>query len=146
MASTACIAILTVVFGATTLLALESGEVVTLTTFDRSGRAYESRVWLARELDDGSPDGESLLIEAAEPEKAFYRRLVASPQVRLDRGGMVKAYIAEPDASPAGHARIRRLLAVRYGWRDRWIGWFVDTSRSVAVRLRPVESARAATP
>lgn len=37
--------------------------------------------------------------------------------------------------NPDGHARIRRLLAGRYGWADRWIGLLADTSRSIAVRL-----------
>ena len=37
--------------------------------------------------------------------------------------------------NPAGHRRIRDLLAARYGWADCWIGLVADTRRSVAVRL-----------
>ena len=42
-----------------------------------------------------------------------------------------------PVPGDAGHRRIRRLLAEKYGWADTWIGLLTDTSRSVAVRLDP---------
>ena len=31
--------------------------------------------------------------------------------------------------------RVRQLLAAKYGWKDRWIGLFVDTRGSLGVRL-----------
>jgi len=37
--------------------------------------------------------------------------------------------------------RVRRLLAAKYGFADRWIGVLVDTSRSVAIRLEPLGDA-----
>jgi hypothetical protein len=43
--------------------------------------------------------------------------------------------VASVASDPEGHARIRRLLAARYGWADRWIGLLADTSHSRAVRL-----------
>lgn len=121
-------------FAATTLWALEGGEVVVLTTFDAAGGGHTSRVWLAG-------GGGSLWIEAADPGKPFYLRIRRRPQVTLARGGVERAYLAEPDDTPAGHRRIRELLRARYGWRDRWVGLLVDTSRSVAVRLQPIEPA-----
>jgi hypothetical protein len=31
---------------------------------------------------------------------------------------------------------VRAALRAKYGWRDAWVGLLVDSSRSVAVRLR----------
>lgn len=39
--------------------------------------------------------------------------------------------------TPADHHRIRTLLRTKYGLRDWWIGLLQDTSRSMAVKLRP---------
>ena len=38
-----------------------------------------------------------------------------------------------------GHGRIRSLIRERYGFRDRWVNLFVDTSGSVAVQLVAAE-------
>jgi len=39
----------------------------------------------------------------------------------------------------SARAPIRALLREKYGLRDRWVGLFVDQSRSLVVRLGPVE-------
>jgi hypothetical protein len=39
---------------------------------------------------------------------------------------------------PGAAARVRALLRDKYGWRDRWVGLWVDASRSTAVRLDPI--------
>lgn len=44
---------------------------------------------------------------------------------------------AVPVETPEAHEHVRRLLAAKYGFADRWIGVLVDTSRSVAIRLEP---------
>ena len=31
--------------------------------------------------------------------------------------------------------RVRRLLAAKYGWKDRWIGMLADTSESLGLRI-----------
>jgi len=116
-------------FGATTWAALESSEVVVLRTFDAAGEPADSRVWIA---DDEQGNA---WIEAAEPEKPFYLRLVARPEIELVRRGRQIAVRAVPVPGDDGHQRIRAMLATKYGWRDRWIGLLVDTSRSVAVRI-----------
>jgi len=53
----------------------------------------------------------------------------------LRRGGSWTRCQADMAQNPDGHERIRRLLASKYGWKDRWIGLLTDTSRSLAVRL-----------
>jgi len=120
--------------GAVTWVALEGREVVVLRTFAGADGATsdvdEARIWIA---DDGQA---AAWIEAATTDKAFYRRLVASPEVEVVRDTGTFACRAEPRPSAADHARMRALFARTYGRADAWVGLLVDTSRSTAVHLR----------
>lgn len=119
-----------VAFGAVTWWALESGEVATLRTRAAAGYVEDTRVWVA--------DAEGAVwIEAATPERAWYRRLLAQPEVELVRNGEPASFTATPFPGPEGHARIRGLLRAKYGVRDLWVGLLQDTSTSIAVRLEP---------
>jgi hypothetical protein len=122
------LALLLLAFGAVTWLALESGEVAVLGTRAPDGSRRQTRVWVAEERG-------ALWIEAATPERDWYRDLLRDPRISLVREGHASEWMAEPVEGPAGHERIRALLRVRYGWRDAWVGALQDTSRSVAVRL-----------
>ncbi len=117
-----------VLFTAITLLALEGHEVVVLRTFDAQGHPRETRTWIADE--DGSA-----WIEAANPERPFLLQLQAKPDAELRRAGTLHHCTAQSTRNPEGHQRIRRLLAAKYGWADRWVGLLTDTSGSLAVRL-----------
>ena len=117
------------VLAAVTLLALEGGEVVLLRTVDARGNVRSTRVWVADE--DGY-----VWIEAANRNRPFLREVHAIAEVELRRGGTLCRCQAVVVPNQEGHERIRRLLAVKYGWADRWIGWLTDTSQSVAVRLQ----------
>jgi hypothetical protein len=117
---------------AITFVALEGNEVALLRIPRGDGTIVDVRVWIADEA------GETW-IEVASPEQPFYALLLANPDIEVVRRERTLRYRAVPDPSPAAHARIRRLLAEKYGLSDRWIGLLVDTSRSVAVRLAPRE-------
>ncbi len=117
-------------FGAITLLALEGVEVVELRTHDAQGTARTTRVWIA------DADGASW-VESATPDRPFLRDIAVDPAIEVVRGGRVLAMRATPEPGQAGHERIRRLLADKYGWADAWIGLVADTSQSVIVRLDP---------
>jgi hypothetical protein len=117
----------------TTWIALEGREVVVIRTFDAGGEARETRTWVADE--DGF-----VWIESANPERPFYRDVLANPRVQLERAGVVHGFIASVEPNPEGHRRIRRLLADKYGWADRWIALLADTSASIALRLEPAPS------
>lgn len=114
-----------VAFGAVTAVALEGVEVVELRT-----RGRTTRVWIA------DADG-AAWVEAATPDRPFLVDIMADPRVELVRDGRTLSMRATPEPGPAGHERIRRLLAEKYGWADAWIGLLADTSNSVAVRLDP---------
>jgi hypothetical protein len=114
--------------GTLTLLALEGGEVVIVRTRDTNGGVRETRTWIADRA------GESW-IEAASPMRPFFLDVLGTPDTELWRGGRWQHCRALVAANPEGHARVRSLLAQKYGWRDRWIGMLVDTSGSMALRL-----------
>jgi F420H(2)-dependent quinone reductase len=118
-----------VLFAVVTLVALEGREVVVLRTFATDGAPRDTRTWVAEE--DGA-----LWIEAANGSRPFLLNIDANPDIELHRGRGVRHCHAVPVANPDGHARIRRLLAAKYGWADRWIGCLTDTSRSLAIRLQ----------
>ena len=117
------------VLAAVTLAALEGHEVALLRTVDEHGNVRSTRVWVADE--DGY-----VWIEAANRNRPFLRDVHAIAKVELRRGGTLRRCQAVVVPTPEGHERIRRLLAAKYGWADRWVGRLTDTSQSVAVRLQ----------
>lgn len=123
-------AVLAAAFGATTLVALEGKDVAVLHTRDDTGGARRTRVWVAES--DGA-----LWVEAATPERGFYRDLLLRPELDVEHGGRAQRMIARPEPGDAGHERIRTMLRDKYGWADCWVAMLQDTSRSVAVRLDP---------
>jgi len=116
------------VFGGVTLAALEGREVVVLHTFDAHGTSRKTRTWVA-------DDAGYVWVEAANESRPFLHNIQANPDVELHRGGAMQRCRAVAMANPDGHERIRRLLAQKYGWADRWVGLLTDTSGSMAVRL-----------
>jgi hypothetical protein len=47
--------------------------------------------------------------------------------------------LARPSPSRDVHSKLRARLAEKYGWRDKWVGPLVDSSRSSAVLLEREE-------
>jgi len=109
-------------------LALESREVVLLRTTSPGGEVAQTRVWIA------DADG-AMWLEAATPERGWYRDLRARPRAELVRAGVARCVVARGEPGAEGHRRIRRLLRAKYGWADAWVGLLQDTSRSIPVRL-----------
>ena len=126
------IAIFLAAFAGTTWWALESGGVAVVETRTPEGADRSTHVWYTE------PDGE-LWLEAGTPENAWFRDIQQHPELTLSLDGRSARYTARPVEDAADHARIRSLIREKYGLRDRWVGLLVDTSRSVAVRLLPVE-------
>jgi hypothetical protein len=111
-----------------TWFALEGRDVAVLRTIDLRGETRETRVWVA------SAEG-ALWLEAATPERPWYRDVLRNPRVELVYRSRTEAFVAQPEPGPEGHSRIRLLFRKKYGLADHWVGLFQSTSRSVAVRL-----------
>ena len=57
-----------------------------------------------------------------------------------------RRYQAVPDLTPGAREAVRAALRALFGWRDCWAGMFVDSSRSVAVRLEALTARDAGDP
>jgi hypothetical protein len=117
-------------FAIVTWWALESGGVAIVETRAYDGTVRSTHVWYAE-------TGRELWLEAGTPENGWFVDLNDHPQLRLTIDDRSKRYTAEPIEDPSGHQRIRELMRRKYGFRDRWVGFIADTSRSIAVRLEP---------
>ena len=119
--------------GLFTWWALESSDVVVVTTRAEDGTARETHVWFAENRGE-------LWLEAGAPGNPWYRDILEDPRLRLRaENGPTAEFVARP--TPERSADVRALLSAKYGVRDRWVGLFVDSSESVAVRLLPPQAA-----
>jgi hypothetical protein len=130
--SLAVLVALVVVFGLVTWAALEWDGVAVLLTRAPDGALRETRVWAVE--GDGA-----LWLEAATPERPWYRDVLIEPTLSLARDGLPGGFRAVPVPGEAPHRRLRGWLRERYGWRDAWVALLQDTSRGVAVRLERIE-------
>jgi hypothetical protein len=130
--SLAVLAVLVLAAVLVTWAALEWDGVAVLLTRAPDGALRETRVW--------SVEGDGALwLEAATPERPWYRDVLVEPTLSLAREGRPAGFRAVPAPGEAAHRRVRGWLRERYGWRDAWVALLQDTSRGVAVRLERIE-------
>ena len=118
-------------FFALTWWALESGGVAIVETRRADGSARSTHVWYVE------PEGE-IWLEAGTPDNGWFVDVQRNAELRFvtdDRSGR---YLAASVADASGHQQIRDMIRAKYGLRDRWVDFVIDTSQSVAVRLIPL--------
>jgi hypothetical protein len=120
----------TVVF--VTAFGIDEGEVVNLSTVDARGAVFETQLWIIEQ------DGQ-LYLRAGRPAARWLARLRAHPEVKIERGGTTNAYRAVPVDDPATRETVNRGMAEKYGQADRLIARIFDHSRSVPIRLEPLQ-------
>jgi hypothetical protein len=116
-----------VLAAAGTYLAGEQTEVVVLRTFDAEGAAHDTKMWIVDAL--GSP-----FVRVANPERGWYRRLLAEPRVELVRGGRTFSMTAQPEQAPSVREAVDSAFAAKYGRVDTWYGLLLRRG-PVPVRL-----------
>lgn len=116
-----------VLYGAALFAASEwGGEVVEVVTTDARGARFETSVWIVEAYGD-------LWLRAGNPEADWLRRLRATPEVLLRRGGGETRHRAVVATNSA--RRVNDLMRQKYGWADRLISTLHDPAKAVAVRL-----------
>lgn len=125
-----CIGILLGLFVVGALFAPE-GEVVTLTTFDDEGAAYETALWLVER-------GDAYYLRANSDEAGWFTRLKTQPEVELHRGDEMLRFLARPQRASDARSQVNQAMARKYGPADRLLGLWFDPERSVPVRLEPI--------
>ncbi|MFT4570057.1 MAG: hypothetical protein ACI8TX_002442 [Hyphomicrobiaceae bacterium] len=114
-----------------TALALEGQEVVVVHTSTADGTVRQTRTWIAKD-----PAGR-IWLEANNPSSPWLLDVLKDPELLVQRGGENIRYRAQPDPSAPRHARVRGLMAAKYGWADTWVGMLFASPHSIAVRLLP---------
>jgi hypothetical protein len=110
---------------------LESSGVAVVETRKPDGGTRETHVWYVR------AEG-GVWLEAGRPVHPWYRDLRRDPRLVIRADDLEGTFVAEIVPGKAAHDRVRALLREKYGLRDRILGWVVDTSPSIAIRLEAV--------
>lgn len=121
------VALVVVVFGLS-MVASESGEVVTLRTNDAEGKPKETRVWVV-------DDAEKQWLRAGNPQSSWLLDIQRSPIVQVEREGQQALYTAVPQ--PELRDRLNPLFAEKYGWADAYIGALFGRDDATPIRLDP---------
>jgi uncharacterized protein DUF2255 len=114
--------------------ASESGEVAVLRTYNPAGDAAQTRLWVVE--DEGF-----LWVRTGHPNKKWFRRLLAMPEVELVRGGRTQHYRAVPVEDPQIRERVNQAFREKYGMADWIVALSGAASRRVPIRLDPVPRA-----
>jgi hypothetical protein len=120
---------LAVGFVAAVALASElGGELVSLTTNDASGGQRSTSLWVV------DSDGFAYL-RSGNQDSGWYERVVADPNVEVERDGRSRRYTAQPAADRTHE--IDALMAEKYGWADTLISPI--RRDPIAIRLMPAD-------
>jgi len=119
------------VFFGLQIAASETGEVVVLHTTS-AGEQFSTRLWVV------DHDGAEWLRSGGGSASGWYGRLLAEPQVELERGSVRRRYLAT--AEPAMAGPINELMQAKYGWRDDVVAVLAGSrDDAVAIRLTPAD-------
>lgn len=117
-----------VLFAVVIIVASESGEVVTLTTLDETGRGYNTRLWVV------DYQGE-VWVRTGHPDKPWFKRMLGNSTVSLLRRGDTSERCAVPVQNPTLAERVNQAFAEKYGIADRIVALSGDASKRIPVRL-----------
>ena len=79
-----------------------------LHSFDAHGRRFETRLAVIE-------DGDTLWVQSGHHFRGWYERILANPEVELERGGERRPYLAVPVDTPEGRAHMVELLKAHAG-------------------------------
>lgn len=117
-------------------MAVDEGEVVTLTTQDGGGATYDTQLWVV-EIEG------RLYLRSASPDAGWLQRLRERPEVVLLRDEEKLTFRAVLLDGGETTAAVNRAMAAKYGATDRFYSRLFSRERAVVVRLEPVEASGA---
>lgn len=109
---------------------LDEGEIVTLVSLDANGMEHDTQLWFVR------IDGVQYL-RASSPSVEWLDRVMANPQITVERNDVRALFDASPTDDPSVRARVNRSMAKKYGLADRVWALISDRSAAVPIRLEP---------
>ncbi len=120
------VALVVVVMGLQ-MIASETGEVVVVTTQDKTGVRSETRLWIVEH------EGSRWLRSGGGAASLWYQQLLANPQLELLRGTTRYYHRATP--VPDMQATVNDLMGEKYGWADSYTGFLFGREDAIAIRL-----------
>jgi len=115
----------------TTYIALEVGGVVSVRTISAFNGTRTTHVWYVE-------DGGSIFLEASHPASSWVKDLSLFETIHIEDDVIGGRYTFSIDHSESAHAKIRRMMRQKYGWRDMWVSSLFDVSLSQLVELEKV--------
>ena len=112
-------------------LLIDEGEVVTVTTRDAEGQAYETQLWIVQ------LEGNSYL-RANSPRSDWLERARREPAVELERGGTAGRWRIVAESDPELRGRVNQAMAEKYRLSDRLLVLLFDPAEMVPLRLEPM--------
>ena len=128
----AAVIALLVLFVAVTYTALELSGVALVETEQADGSTRVTHVWFVKHLRD-------LWLEAGTPDNGWFLDVQRTGELKLSIDRQPFRYKTEISRKPADRKRVRALLRQKYGWRDWWVGLFMDPDVATPVRLVAVK-------
>jgi hypothetical protein len=111
-------------------LLIDEGEVVTVTTRDAEGQAFETQLWIVQ------VDGKGYL-RANSPRSAWLARARLESAIELQRGATVGPWRIVPENDPERRRRVNQAMAEKYSLSDRLLVLLFDRDEMVPLRLEP---------
>ena len=127
--------VLVCLFGAVTYIALEANKVAIVETRKADGTTRKTHVWFVKQRKD-------LWLEAGSESNGWFQDILQTGELSLSLDSDPFRYKTKIDRSAATQKRVRALLRERYGWRDWWVGFFVDHASAIPVQLVAVRGTR----
>lgn len=122
--------VIAVVYFGVQIAASETGEVVVVHTAGIDGTDHATRLWVVEH------DGHLWLRAGGGARSGWFERLQANPRLALERNGVRRTYLANPE--PAQAATINALMLEKYGWRDEVVAALAGArDGAVPIRLVP---------
>jgi hypothetical protein len=111
-------------------LVIDEGEIVTVTTLNAEGQAFETQLWIVQ------VEGTSYL-RANSPRSDWLARARRGPAVELQRGATVGPWRVVPENDPERRQRVNQAMAEKYSLSDRLLVLLFDRDEMVPLRLEP---------
>ena len=118
--------------GAITYIALEASDVAIAHTISRIGEPRATHIWFI-ETDHG------LILEAGHPDNPWITDLHAGSTLHVTIDSQRHEY--ETEFQSNRHTQIREEMRRKYGWRDVWVGFLFDVSKSQRLIARKVNAS-----
>ena len=122
-----------VALGVLTYVAGEVKEVVVLRTYDKTGAAHDTKLWVVDY--EGTP-----WVRVGKPQRLWYRRLLRQSSVELIRGPQTSWLTAHAHPDLETRQALDRQFREKYGLVDWWFGVLVRRG-AVPIQLEPMRNA-----